>query len=59
MKTPNAFFFPVDARLCVIGGSHLKRRKMNSEKAFTGDVSEWLHFHDILLHPLKQMGFQS
>lgn len=52
------FFFPVGARICVIGGSHLKRRKMNSEKALTGDVSEWLHLHDILLHPLKQTGFQ-
>lgn len=53
------FFPPVGTRICVIGGSHLKRRKMNSEKALAGDVSEWPHFHDILLQPLKQMGFQS
>lgn len=42
----------------VWGWSDLKWTDINTEKALTGDVNEWPHFHDILLHPLKQMGFQ-
>lgn len=57
MQTLNAtFFLNWCKKLC--DQSHLKSRDINSKKALTGDVNGWPHFHDILLHPLKQMGFQ-